>query len=312
MAEFSGQPAPVNLRVWLREFRLPFATLSIALVGVGTAAAALAGPLDPGLLLLTLAGILLIHVGTNTVNDVFDYAGGTDRVNREPTPFSGGSRVLVEGLLKPGAVYRVALACLAAGSAIGLYLAWARGWPILALGLVGVGLGFFYVEPRVNLAARGLGELAVGLGFGPLIVGGTYYVQTQRFDPPAIAAGTVMGLMVAAVLWVNELPDYTADRESGKRNLVVRLGRERAARVFPGLLGAAYALLAASVALRLLPPTALLPLLTLPMAAKAVRIARAHHSETPKLIPANAATVMGALFSGILLTAGIALGLVLP
>lgn len=311
MAEFSGQPARADLRIWLREFRLPFATLSLVLVGVGGATAALAGPLNPALLLLTLVGIVLIHLGTNTVNDVFDYTGGTDRVNREPTPFSGGSRVLVEGLLKPGSVYRVAIACFAAGSAVGLTLAWLRGWPVLALGLAGVGLAFFYVEPRVNLAARGLGELAAGLGFGPLIVGGTYYVQTQRFDPPVLAAGTVMGLMVAAVLWMNEIPDYAADRESGKRNLVVRIGREKAARAFPTLLGAAYGLLAASVALRILPPTALLALLTLPLAAKAVRIARAHHSETPKLVPANATTVMTSLFFGVLLTAGLGLGLLL-
>ena len=155
MAEFSEQTVRADLRIWLREFRLPFATLSIVLVGVGGAAAALAGPLDPGLLLLTLAGIVLIHLGTNTVNDVFDYTGGTDRVNQEPTPFSGGSRVLVEGLLKPGPVFKVAIACFAAGSAIGLYLFWLRGWPVLALGLIGVGLAFFYVEPRVNLAARG-------------------------------------------------------------------------------------------------------------------------------------------------------------
>ncbi len=309
MAEFAGQP--VDLRVWLREFRLPFATLSPVLVGVGGAAAALAGPLDPGLLALTLAGVVLIHLGTNTVNDVFDFTGGTDRVNREPTPFSGGSRVLVEGLLNPGSVYRVALACFAAGSAIGLLLFWLRGWPVLAMGLAGVGLAFFYVEPRVNIAARGLGELAVGLGFGPLIVGGTYYVQTQRLDAPALAVGAVMGILVASVLWVNQIPDYAADKETGKRNLVVRLGRERAARVFPGLLGAAYALLAVSIALRFLPSTALLALLTLPLAFKAARIARAHHGETPRLVPANATTVMAALFTGILLAAGLGLGLLL-
>lgn len=305
----SAASARPHLAVWLRELRLPFATLSVVLVAVGGAAAAAAGAFDPGLWALTLAGIVLIHLGTNTVNDYFDFLGGTDRINREPTPFSGGSRVLVEGLLKPRSVLRVALLCFALGSLIGVYLAWLRGWPILALGLAGVGLAFFYVEPRVNIAARGLGELAVGLAFGPLMVAGAYYVQVQRFDLPALLAGGVMGLLVAAVLWINEIPDAPADREAGKRTLVVRIGRERAARVFPALLGAAYGLLALSVVLRFLPLPALLPLVTLPLAVRAVSIARTRHSDTPRLIPANATTVLMTLLFGALLAAGLGLGI---
>ncbi|MBI4361581.1 MAG: 1,4-dihydroxy-2-naphthoate octaprenyltransferase [Euryarchaeota archaeon] len=300
-------------RVWLRELRLPFLTLSTVLVVLGAVAGwALGGRFDPLLFLLTLGGIGFIHLGTNVVNDYFDYLGGTDNVNRTPTPFSGGSRVIQEKLLPPREVYRGALVFFSIGSAMGLLLAYLRGWPVLALGLLGVGLAFSYTYPRVNLAGRGLGEFAVGLGFGPLIVGGSYYVQTQRFDPAAWLAGAVMGLLVAAVLWVNQFPDVEADGATGKRNLVVRLGRERASRVYLGLVASAFALTLLGALLRILPLWALLPLAASPLGFKAASIARHHPNEIPRLIPASASTVLLSLLYGGLLALSFALTRVLP
>jgi 1,4-dihydroxy-2-naphthoate octaprenyltransferase len=239
-------------------------------------------------------------------NDYFDHLSGNDQANRELTPFSGGSRVIQDGTLSARQVLIVSTACYVIGAAVGIYLAWARGWTILWLGLIGCFMAFFHNAPPVNLysLAPGLGELAVGLGFGPVGVLGAYYVQAQQLDLKALWASIPVGLLIAAVLYINEFPDYQADKAVGKKTLVVVFGRERAVWGYVTLLVVAYLMIVIGAVSGILPLTALLALLSLPLAYRSIQGALRYHSDTPQLIPTNAATIQIHLLTGLLLCVG--------
>jgi 1,4-dihydroxy-2-naphthoate octaprenyltransferase len=160
----------------------------------------------------------------------------------------------------------------------------------------------FYTGYPFNWASRGVGELLVGLNFGPLMTLGAYYVQTQSFSWVPLIAGLPVGFLIAAVLYVNEFPDYRADSQVGKRTLVVRLGRKRAVTPYIGIMAAVYISITLGVLAGYLPLVALLGLATIPLSIRAVQYARKHHSQSFDLVPANAMTVIGHLATGLLLT----------
>ncbi len=187
-----------------------------------------------GWLALTVLGVFCVEVAKNACGELVDYDSGTDLavVDADRSPFSGGKRVLVDALLTRQQTRGIAAAFYAAAIAIGLVIVFWRDARVLAFGLAGVGLAWFYHGGALRLSYRGLGELAVALAYGPLVVGGTYLVQTGRLSAPMLQAAMALGVLVAAFLWINEFPDYQADRQAGKRNLVVRLGPERAASAY--------------------------------------------------------------------------------
>jgi 1,4-dihydroxy-2-naphthoate octaprenyltransferase len=290
----------------IRITRAPFLTAITVPVLLGTAIAWREGVFYGGYFVLTLLGAICIQVGLDMSNDYFDHLSGNDAINRELTPFSGGSRVIQDGVLSARGVLTGSLLAYLIGISIGLYLAWVRGWPILWLGLIGVFLAFFHNAPPVNLyrLAPGTGELAVGIGFGPLAVLGAHYVQAQRLSYEALWVSIPIGLLIAAVLYINEFPDHDADRSVGKKTLVVVLGRERAVWGYVVLLVAAYAMTVIGVALSVLPVTTLIVLISLPLSYRAIRNAVRFHSNTQQLIPTNAATIQIHLFTGLLLCLG--------
>jgi 1,4-dihydroxy-2-naphthoate octaprenyltransferase len=295
-----------SVKTIVRIVRAPFLTAVVVPVLLGACFAWSEGAFHWGFFLLTLVGAVCLQVGSNMSNDYFDHLAGNDAINRELTPFSGGSRVIQDGTLGARQVLIVSAVCYLIGAAIGVYLAWTRGWPVLWLGLIGVSLAFFHNAPPVRLyyLVPGLGELAVGLGFGPVVVLGASYVQTRQLSLGALWASIPVGLLIAAVLYINEFPDYQADKAVGKKTLVVVLGRERAVWGYIVLLVAAYLLVLLGVILRILPLTALLALLTLPLAYRGIQGARRFHSDTPKLIPTNATTIQIHLLTGLLLCVG--------
>ncbi|MEZ5569121.1 MAG: prenyltransferase [Halioglobus sp.] len=212
--------------------------------------AAADGELHLGWLLLTLLGVFLVEVGKNASGEVVDYDSGTDQavLPEDRSPFSGGKRVLVDELLTHRQTWAIALGCFLAAIACGLFIAVERDSRVLWLGAAGMALAWFYHGGSLRLAYRGLGELAVAIAYGPLVVCGTYLVQTGTLTTALLHAACSLGLLVAAFLWINEFPDYAADAAAGKRNLVVRLGKPAAQRVFTALVLVAYGwLLAASV-----------------------------------------------------------------
>ncbi len=298
-----------KISFWLRASRFQFFTASVVPVIVGGAVAYWeTGTVRWGYWLATLIALVLLHAAANLANDYYDHLSRNDEINVEfISPFTGGSRFIQKQLTSPVSILIAALACLAAGSGIGLILVWLRGWPILVLGVVGGLSGFFYTANPLRLGYRGLGEIFIFLDFGILPVLGTYYVQTQQFTIAAAAASLPVAFLIAAVLWINQFPDYRADHAVHKKHWVVRLGRRRACYVYAADLLAAPLAVPVFVTLGWLPPLTLLALLPLPLAINAIRTAFRHYDQPEKLLPANVATIMIHLSTGLLLAVGLVL-----
>ncbi len=254
-------------------------------------------------LLATLA-VVFINAGTNLTNDYFDHQSRSDDINREATPFSGGSRVIQENLISPGRIYRTSLIFFGLAALIGLYLTFARGLLVLVIGILGVLLGYFYTASPIRIGYRGWGELVAGLSCGPLVVAGAYYVQAQTLSLEALFISIPVGLLIAAVLYINEFPDHACDKVAGKNTLIVTMGRERARKGFYSLLLGAYLFIMLGAILRMVPWTVIISLLTLPLAWKAMKIVHSNYSSTQELIPAMSSTVTIHLSVGILLSFG--------
>jgi 1,4-dihydroxy-2-naphthoate octaprenyltransferase len=297
-------PSPSKIALLVNAARLPFLTASLVPVLLGTAIAWKDGFFNFGLFLLTLVGASSFHLGTNIFNDYFDHDSGVDEANFTPTPFSGGSRVIQRGLLSPQAVFRLGLGAYVIGSLVGLYLVYLGGPVIFVLGLAGFLLGYLYTAPPVRLAHHGVGELAVAIGFGPLIVVGAYYVQSGRFSLEALLASLPVAFLIGAVLYINEFPDRLWDTHAGKLTLVARLPVQSAIKGYQLIILATYLAITLGVIFNVLPWPALLALVTIPMAWKAVNGLRKNHSHPYRLIPSNANTILAHLFTGLLLFAG--------
>ncbi len=304
-----GPPTAVPVgRLWFQALRAPFLIASIVPVLVGALAAwQIRSAFDLPFFLLCLVGTAFIHLGANMANDAWDFRSGNDANVHHLNPFAGGGRVLIRGVLNPKTHLAVALTFLGLGSLIGIWLVTQVGWPLLWIGIFGVAVAYSYVGPPLRLAHRGLGEIAVGLEFGPVTVLGTYFVLARAFDPAAIVLSITLGLLVAGILWINEVPDIPADSAVGKRTLVVRLGVPRATTVFGGIIGAAYLVLVLGVVFAGLTPWALLALLGIPLAWKPVQGLQRAGADPHALIPSNAGMIMATLATGVLLLIGLAI-----
>jgi 1,4-dihydroxy-2-naphthoate octaprenyltransferase len=279
---------------------------SAASLFLGAAAAAAHGTLAWGWLGLTVLGIFFIEVAKNASGEVFDFDSGTDLAvaDEDRSPFSGGKRVLVDGLLSRRQTWWVAAVTYALGALVGVAIAAAREPRVLWLGLAGVACAWFYHAPPFKLSYRGFGELAVAACYGPLIAAGTYLVQRGDLHVDVLLPAVPLGLAIAAFLYVNEFPDYAADRAAGKRTLVVRLGRFRASVAFTVLVAATFG---GVLVLPLfgLPVAVLLGAAGIVPAVAAARRLLDSPEVTPQLIPAQAWTLLAFL----LLAAGSGLGL---
>jgi 1,4-dihydroxy-2-naphthoate octaprenyltransferase len=294
--------------IWLKAIRAPFFTATIIPIVLGSVIAwSESGGFHWLYFALALIGGLLIHIGVNLSNDYYDHITRNDWNNKTPTPFSGGSRVIQEGLLKPYQVLIGAMLGFASGSAIGLYFNYVlAGNVIFYLGIAGVFLGFFYTALPIKIGYRGygLGELATGLGFGPIMVLGAYYVQTQHLTTIPFLVSVPVGILIALVLYINEFPDYEPDKSVNKRTLPVVLGKESASYLYYILLIGVYIYTIVLVVLQVIPVFTLITLFTLPLAIKAIRVISVHKDKVYELIPANAMTIMTHLTFGICLISG--------
>ena len=208
---------------------------SAASIYLGVSVASVEGHFSPAWVVVTLLAFFCIEVAKNAWGDVFDYDSGADQAvaPEDRTPFSGGKRVLVDGLVTRRQTWAIAAVFTLAGLLLGLAIVLWREPAALWIGLVGFVLGWSYHGPPLRLAYRGLGELDVVLCYGPLIALSTYLIQAHALSWDVFWLSLPLGIIIAAFLWVNEFPDAPSDRRVGKRNLVVVLGRRRAARVLP-------------------------------------------------------------------------------
>jgi len=294
-----------QLNLWIKAMRAPFFQAVIVPVVVGTAVAWYqTGIFHPWYFLLALLGVVFVHAGTNLANDYFDYRSGADDANKEFTPFNGGSRVIQEGLISPKGIYKGSLSFFALAVLVGLYLVWVCGWELLVIGTAGLLSGYFYTASPIRLGYRGLGELLVGLNCGPLVVLGASSVQAQSVSWEALAASIPVGFLIAAVLYINQFPDYHADRMAGKNTVIVMMGKERAIKGFYFLLVSSYIVTILGIAAEIIPLPAILSLITLPLAWKTIKIAGANYTDTKDLIPAMSNTIIIHLMAGLLLSSG--------
>ncbi|MHA1481097.1 MAG: 1,4-dihydroxy-2-naphthoate octaprenyltransferase [Candidatus Thorarchaeota archaeon] len=305
----TNETPPSKARAWLMEIRLGFLTASITPVLLGTAIAwALTGIILWDVFLLTLIAGVCLHSGANMANDYFDHTAGqtgSDDINEEfISPFSGGSRTIQLGYLTPREVITGAMVFFAIGGLIGVYLAFTRDILILFIGVIGAGSGFFYTAPPFRFVKRGIGEIFIGMNFGVLMVFGSYFIQTLTIELEPIIASIPMAILISAVLYINGFPDYVADRDSGKKTLVVRLGRERAAKFYVVMISAVYVSILVSVLMNLISIFSLYAFLTLPFAVIASKKALAHHDNRILMIPANVSTIMNHLLTGLFFTVG--------
>lgn len=296
-----------RLGVWKETVRWASLTASAASVAVGVAAAfAVTGRVHWGWALLTLLAAVSLQACTNIRNDLDDQLSGADDLNRTPIlGLTGGSRVLQRGLATRAELLGAMLVFGLLSSGIGLYFALAGRPGVLLFGLAGLLIGFLYTGAPVRLANHGLGEPAVGLAFGVGIVCGTAYVQAGYVPAVALAASVPVSILVALILFINGFQDAASDDQVKKRTAVVRLGLERASRVYPLIAGLAALTLVAFVVAGVLPPLALLGLAGFPLFIRAAQVARTRFDRPMELVPANAYTVVGHLASALALAVGL-------
>ena len=294
---------PSKFRIWLAEMRAPFLTAAIVPVILGTCVAwASTGVFLLDVFLMTLIAGVFIHIGSNIANDYYDHKSGTDDTNVDfVRPFTGGSRMIQRGWMSPREVFAEAIVFFVLGGGIGVYLAYTRGIEVLILGVIGVGSGFFYTAPPFRFVSRGYGEVFIGLNFGVLMTLGAYFVQTQVLAWEAVFPSIPIAILITAVLYINEFPDHDADRDAGKRTIVVRLGRQRAAKGYVVLMATVYLSILMPIIFNLTNWYTILGLATLPIAVLGSRCALVHYDHPLPLTPAYASTVANHLFTGLFL-----------
>ena len=203
----------------------------------------------------------------------------------------------------------LAAAFYATAVVIGLVLVAVRGAGLLWLGLAGVLISYFYTAPPLRLVHRGLGELCVALGFGPIMVLGTYFVQTGRYAVRPLVLSIPVAILVMLILYANEVPDRVADGRAGKRTLVVRFSPAWVLRGYAASAAAAYLVVVAGVISGVLPWPTLAALATIPIALRVLRGLREHFDSPYQLMPYLGKNVTLHLYTGLLLVAGTLAGI---
>src|SRR5712692_6954519 len=249
------------------EIARPFSfTASTLPVAVGGALAAVEGLFNWTLFLVSLFAILLLHIGTNVTNEIYDVRKGVDTI---VSPRA--SHAIVKGRISERAAYRFAIAAFGVAVLMGLVLTAARGWPIVALGIAGLVGGYTYTAPPFQYKFGPVGIPLVFLLMGPLMVIGSFYAVSGLFDLRAVAASIPVGLLVAAILHGNEWRDISEDARAGAKTFSVRAGRAAAHWLYVALVVGAYLALSAAVVAGLLPTWTLLAMLSLPLLVRQIR-----------------------------------------
>ncbi|MEA2608042.1 MAG: 1,4-dihydroxy-2-naphthoate polyprenyltransferase [Chloroflexota bacterium] len=297
----------------LRTTRLPFLTATIVPVLLGILIAARQGSFDLVAAILTVVGASFVQLGLNVANDVFDTLSGADDANVTPTQFSGGSRVIQYGLVSLRQMATLSTVFYVLAGVIGLILLATHGsTALLVIGVVGIIVSLGYTAPPLKFVYRGLGEIAVALGFGPFMLVGAYVVQTRgalSWEP--FAASIPVALLVALILYVNEIPDRRGDARAGKRTLPVRFSPAAVIAGYNVAAAGAYVALVVGVVAGLLPVPALLMLLTIPLALRVSRGLEPNYDNPYGLMAIMGTNVQLHLRAGLLLLAAYAIVLVL-
>ena len=289
----------------LRTTRLPFLSATAVPVLLGIAVAASHGAFTWWTALLTVIGASFAHLAINVTNDIFDTLSGADDANPNPTQFSGGSRVAVYDLVSIRGLVLLAAGLYAAAAAIGLVLVVVtESITLLWIGIAGIALGLAYTAPPLKLVYRGLGELAVALGFGPIMLLGAYVVQTGSLAWEPVVLSLVPGILISLILFVNEIPDRAGDAQAGKRTLPVRLSPTVVRTMYlVGGIGA-FGVIVVGVTGGLLPWPTLIALAAIPLVLRVHQGLKVHYDSPYMLMAVMGANVnVNLIVGGLLLVA---------
>ena len=296
---------------WVVIMRLPFLSATIMPILVGAAVAKFMGfTVDWSWLGITLLGGSLLHIGTNTSNDYFDHLSGTDNINYNYSNkgLNGGSRGIQMGLITPIGVRNLTIVVFALSVLVGIPLIQKAGMQVLWLGLIGFLSGLFYTAPPFKFSSRkGLGELLIGLNFGPLMVAGSTLIQTGQLLPEAFLAGIPLGFLIAAVVYINEFPDHDSDKVTGKNTLIVVFGPEKARVGYVALVSGAFLSIVLLVLNGTFPSLILITLLASYFGITSIQTLYKYYNDR-LLEPANWGTIIMHSVTGLLLFAGLWLG----
>ena len=274
MSENTSLP-PKGMNLWLMASRAYSFPASIIPVLFGSM---LAVVLNPGLqfnfvnFLLTLIGCVFVQIGTNIINDIFDYDKGIDKEDKDLGIPHGGSMVLSLGYVSMKQMKTWAVISLTVAFLIGLYLYTQAGSWILYLSLFGLLSAIFYTAKPIALKYKALGDIQVIISFGLGMTLGAYIVQTGTFSYMPLLFAIPLGLLIDAILHSNNIRDIKFDGKFGVKTLPILIGEKLSIKLFYVMVLGAYLTLIIFVALKLLPWFALLSLITLPMALKLVKM----------------------------------------
>ena len=288
------------LSVWLRAIRIKFLLASVIAVSLGLSVTWWhSGTIDIFQAVLTMAGVIALHASVDLLNDYWDFKRGIDTKTKR-TPMSGGTGVLPEGLLKPKSVYNAGILFLVVGGLIGGYFVILHGvviGVILAFAIMSI---YFYSTKIVNW---GLAEVFVAVK-GTLIVMGTYYIQNSELTDVVVLSGIVVGALSSLVLFVASFPDHDADKEQGRRTLVILFGRQKATSIFYIFLIVSYGIIIGCAAMSIIPVFCLISLAAIPVAINSIRKLKSSISNEDKIIPAMKSTLMFSRIAGALFVIG--------
>ena len=292
------------LGLWLRVMRLKFLLASVIAVSIGLALSWVnGGHFTLTDAILTLAGILALHISVDLFNDYWDYKRGIDS-NTTSTGMSGGTGTVGDGKLVPSHVFAAAIIFMILGCIAGIYFIITSGY------VIGILLGFavlsvyFYSTKIIN---AGLAEIFVAIK-GTMIVLGTFFIQTGNLSVESLLGGVIAGSLSSLVLFVTSYPDYHADKAGGRRTLVIILGRQKASNLFWIFMGVAYSALLIGVILDLFPSSSLIMLLCIPLGIYAgTTLSKHHSSDTSQMLSFMSRTILFSRISGILFVSGILL-----
>ena len=269
---------------WVVIMRLPFLSATIMPILVGAAVA-------------KFMGFAVDWSGTDNLNYNYSNKG-----------LNGGSRGIQMGLISPKGVRNLTIAVFALSVLVGIPLIQKAGMPVLWLGIIGFLSGLFYTAPPFRFSSRkGLGELLIGLNFGPLMVAGSTLVQTGQLIPEAFLAGVPLGLLIAAVVYINEFPDHDSDKATGKNTLIVVFGPEKARVGYVALVSGAFLSIVLLVLNGTFPSLILIALIASYFGFTSIQTLYKYYNDR-LLEPANWGTIIMHSLTGVLLFAGLWLG----
>jgi len=288
------------LNYWLRAIRIRFLLASVIAVSLGLSITWWhSGTIDIFQAVLTMGGVIALHASVDLLNDYWDFKRGIDTKTKR-TSMSGGTGVLPEGLLKPKSVYNAGIMFLIIGGLIGGYFVVLHGVVIgliLAFAILSI---YFYSTKIVNW---GLAEVFVAVK-GTLIVMGTYYIQNSELTDVAILSGIVVGVLSSLVLFITSFPDHDADKEKGRRTLVILFGQQKAVSIFYIFPIISYGIIICCAAMSIIPIFCLFSLAAIPLAINSIRKLKSSISDEDKIIPAMKSTLTFSRISGALFVIG--------